>query len=358
MSVSYAFNNKLSSDFTIENNDGTEVLYLHKIILSSNEYFNVLFGDKFKKVDKLCFDNINIPKLLTYYLYDKNVKIKINELQFNDLILVLSLANEWLMFDYVNNIVNEYLRYYMLNVEQLIELNKYCKDVFTDDKVKKIITDDIKRIISGDELLKYKNMDMENVENLDLESKIILYTNFKCFKKVDSLFKIYKYTDIYNTLVKLASLNKNAYDVYSDFYNFISKIDRIILDKSCKSPNPYLSLNRMKTMGYIIESICPLSLRKIRTLNVETIRINNNTTEILINNIQSKISENSQIIIVDPIEYKTERKYSINDILKIKVNGIEVLSASKYKNIVIEIKGDLPIDKKSLIFVSNICTYV
>jgi hypothetical protein len=355
MNISYAFNNKISSDFTVENDDGTEVLHLHKIILLSNEYFNTLFSNNFKKVDKLCFDNIDVPRMLIYYIYTKKIDINIVDLYFDELIMILILANEWLMLDYVNNITIDYLNYFTPDIDQLMKLNIYCKDILTQDKAIKIINNDICKIVSGEHLLKYK--DIIDIENLNLESKIILYTNFKEFKNLDLLFNKYKYKDIYDILIKLRNIDEKTYNIYSDFYNFTSKNVNNILDLSCELvESNILSRNsyNMKKKKYIIESIYPLSLRKLKLLreNSYVYRIKKSKEKVvIIKDIQSKINKNDLLILADPINYMFERRCIIPNILKIKVNDIEVSSANKHETVVIEIDKTLDIDEMIMTFI-------
>jgi hypothetical protein len=368
--ISYAFNNELFSDFIIENDNGTEVLYLHKIILQSNEYFKLLFSNNFKKVDKLCFNNLDIPRMLIYYIYVKKVNIKVEDLHFDELIIILTLAHEWLMNDYVNVIVNGYLHFITPNIDQLMKLSIYCKDIFTHDKVKKIINNDIHRVKSEEEFLKYENMDTLDIENLHLRPQIILYTYFKRFKDVNQLFKKHKCIDIYNILRELKSFNKKIYNIYSDFCDFISKNINNILDSSYESIKSDILIRNyggLRGKKYIIESIYPLSLRSLELLKEDSYVYRDKKTKekiVIIQDIQSKIDNDDSLILVNHIckvdppflslpnhEYYSRRECVFPEILKIKTNDIEVSSASKHENINIIINSRLGMDKTAIVFV-------
>jgi hypothetical protein len=331
MSNLNAFNNKRSSDFTIENNDKTEILYLHKIILSSNEYFNALFGDKFKNVDKLYFDNIDIPKMLIYYIYTEKSYIEIKDIQFNELIMVLSLANEWLMFDYMKSIVDEYMKHNNLDIKQLMSLNMYYKNILNDDRVKKIITDDIKYNMMNDELLKYKDID---IERLDLESKIILHTYFGNCEDINDLLKLYRYDLIYDVLKKLIPHSKDMYLIYSTFCNFVLSNKKYIINSLSE---PCESLIGLDTEYYKIETIYPLILSVFKLLKILNFGCKSKNTKINIYNIQSSLNIKEPLIIIDRTDNSINGKYFYANVLNIKIDGHEVNVADKYKDVSIKI---------------------
>jgi hypothetical protein len=354
MSNESAFNNKMFSDFTIENSSKTEILYLHKIILSSNEYFKVLFSDLFKDVNKLYFDNINIPKLLTYYIYAKDINnlISINEVKFNELMLLLSLADEWLMFDYIKVIIDEYVKINDLKIDELIEISRYYENVFNIDKVRNIITEDIKINISNNELIKYRNI---NIEGFELESRIILYTYFERFEDVNQLLETHGYYPIYE-IIKRFSEN-NLFNEYMEFCNFmrnnqktrLKEIKDIYISHKLNSKQ----VDNVQNKYHIIESIHPLSITFFRMLSMKTdIYRTINGIEINLYDIHIKINRKDSLVIID------KYNYCLVNISKIKVNNIEVSSASKYKDVVIEIDRDPIMYKKLSIFILRKRTYV
>jgi hypothetical protein len=155
------------------------------------------------------------------------------------------------------------------------------------------------------------------------------------------------------------NVNKLAYNMYLDFYNFTRTKSNMIY-----SSNDFIHLKYVTEKRHLIESIYPLSLRILKRLSECSIDKYMNYIILRANGIQSKISRNDSLIIFC-IDEQGNVKNFVFDTYQIEVNDNEVFSANKYKDIIIKIYMDDIINtdlydiihEKIIIFVNSKRTY-
>ncbi len=192
------YNKNEFSDFYVYDSDNNKI-YLHKIILSKNEFFKNYFTSTFNDI-KINFkvENLWAASVLLRYVYGyslnlscnldfidrENFDFEIDSEKINDYIELLYLSRMWLMDDYVSDriyiLINQNIDKFLITIEMANILYLYFYDYKQTNTLSVPYFNEYARIISNNKILyksfRYLEKNLHNI-TADMIGLAIIYAS-------------------------------------------------------------------------------------------------------------------------------------------------------------------------------------